>query len=419
MPTSLTTRALHYAPWVKVRYDNAVEGSNAIQIHGNVALAMGNVFLTGEDGKEIFVDKVFAFRKCPDGKLRLIVHKSALPNIGDKIILSYALCQMSREPEDQCALGSAALLEVRSRTHAAGDRSWLRGWSLPDREAIIDLGCGPGNSTAVLKPAGLRPRLRASIAMMRCCGPRGATIGNSYWLQPGCGHMEVGDAYDIVFSNAMLQWLPDHKQAVEKWFAAVAPGGALAVQVPAHLHSAVHHHILEVAHDPAWQERTRDAAHAINSAESGYFYDILSGLSQRIDLWVTEYCHVLDGPEEIINWMRGTGLRPYLERVVARRTRALRGSTFATGYNLLSAAARWQSLVSLPAVVLCGVQRGGPIIDMSAPTQIIDCDESHREAILAILNESIANSTALYDYAPRSVESMVIGLRPSVAAVFL
>lgn len=72
------------SPWVKARYDNAVEGSNAIQIHGNVALAMGNVYLTGEDGKEIFVDKVFAFRKCPDGKLRLIVHKSALPNIGDK-----------------------------------------------------------------------------------------------------------------------------------------------------------------------------------------------------------------------------------------------------------------------------------------------------------------------------------------------
>jgi hypothetical protein len=67
-------------PWVKCRYDNAVEGSNAIQIHGDTALAMGNVYLTGADGKEIFVDKVFAFRKGSDGKLRLIVHKSALPN---------------------------------------------------------------------------------------------------------------------------------------------------------------------------------------------------------------------------------------------------------------------------------------------------------------------------------------------------
>jgi hypothetical protein len=67
------------APWVKVRYDNAGEGNNGIQIHGNIALTMGNVYLTGSDGKEIMVDKTFAFRKCKDGKLRLIVHKSALP----------------------------------------------------------------------------------------------------------------------------------------------------------------------------------------------------------------------------------------------------------------------------------------------------------------------------------------------------
>lgn len=67
-------------PWVKCRYDNAVEGSNAIQIHGDIALAMGNVYLTDEDGKETFVDKFFAFRKGSDSKLRLIIHKSALPN---------------------------------------------------------------------------------------------------------------------------------------------------------------------------------------------------------------------------------------------------------------------------------------------------------------------------------------------------
>lgn len=66
-------------PWSKVRYDNAGEGNNGIQIHGDIALTMGNVYLTGPDGKEIMVDKTFAFRRCKDGKLRLVVHKSALP----------------------------------------------------------------------------------------------------------------------------------------------------------------------------------------------------------------------------------------------------------------------------------------------------------------------------------------------------
>jgi hypothetical protein len=70
-------------PWAAVRYDNAIEGSNAIQIHGNIAMTMGNVYLKYEvstDGKEVVVDKVFAYRKDKD-KLRLIVHKSAVSNL--------------------------------------------------------------------------------------------------------------------------------------------------------------------------------------------------------------------------------------------------------------------------------------------------------------------------------------------------
>lgn len=71
-------------PWVDARYDNAIEGSNAIQIFGNIAMTMGNVYLQPEvstDGKEVVVDKVFAYRKDDTGMLRLIVHKSALTNM--------------------------------------------------------------------------------------------------------------------------------------------------------------------------------------------------------------------------------------------------------------------------------------------------------------------------------------------------
>jgi len=64
--------------WALVRYDNNA-AENGIQIHGNIAITMGNVYLTNDKGEQVVVDKTFAFRKCPDGKLRLIVHKSALP----------------------------------------------------------------------------------------------------------------------------------------------------------------------------------------------------------------------------------------------------------------------------------------------------------------------------------------------------
>jgi hypothetical protein len=66
-------------PWVKARYDNAGEGNEGIQIYGSVAITMGNVWVTGKDGKEVMVDKTWVFKKGKDGKLRIIVHKSSLP----------------------------------------------------------------------------------------------------------------------------------------------------------------------------------------------------------------------------------------------------------------------------------------------------------------------------------------------------
>lgn len=66
-------------PWVKARYDNAGPNNEGIQIYGSVAITMGNVWVTGKDGKEVMVDKTWVFKKGKDGKLRIIVHKSALP----------------------------------------------------------------------------------------------------------------------------------------------------------------------------------------------------------------------------------------------------------------------------------------------------------------------------------------------------
>ena len=67
-------------PWVAVRYDNGSRGAEGVQIHGNIGITMGNVYLTDKEGNEIFVDKTFVFRKTDDGKVRLIVHNSSLPH---------------------------------------------------------------------------------------------------------------------------------------------------------------------------------------------------------------------------------------------------------------------------------------------------------------------------------------------------
>lgn len=72
-------------PWVKVRYDNAGNKNEGIQIYGSIAITMGNVWVTGKDGKEVMVDKTWVFKKGKDGKLRIIVHKSSLPFSPDAV----------------------------------------------------------------------------------------------------------------------------------------------------------------------------------------------------------------------------------------------------------------------------------------------------------------------------------------------
>jgi len=66
-------------PWVKARYDNAGKNNEGIQIYGSIAITMGNVWVTDKDGNEVMVDKTWVFKKGKDGKLKIIVHKSALP----------------------------------------------------------------------------------------------------------------------------------------------------------------------------------------------------------------------------------------------------------------------------------------------------------------------------------------------------
>jgi trans-aconitate 2-methyltransferase len=133
------------------------------------------------------------------------------------------------------------------------------------------------------------------------------------WIQADAGSWQPREPFDVVFSNALLQWVPDHAALLPRLFAAVAPGGALAVQIPAHLNSPLHRHILEVANSPEWAATLGNVPHGIISHDVGFYYDTLRPLASHIDLWETEYVHVLENSEAILTWIRGTGLRPFLQ----------------------------------------------------------------------------------------------------------
>jgi trans-aconitate 2-methyltransferase len=135
------------------------------------------------------------------------------------------------------------------------------------------------------------------------------------------GIWELGDAaswrpqepFDLVFSNAMLQWLPHHATLCRQLFDQLAPSGALAVQMPVHFDSPLHREILDVSKDPAWDRRMQGPRTALTREHPSLYYDTLAPLASHLDLWETTYYHILTGPEAILDWFRGTGLRPFLE----------------------------------------------------------------------------------------------------------
>jgi trans-aconitate 2-methyltransferase len=199
---------------------------------------------------------------------------------------------------------------ARERTQPAIDLAGRVRLEHPCR--IMDLGCGPGNSTAILRsrwPNAEITGLDNDIEMISAATGSDPSI---LWI---CGDAEKWHqraAYDLVFSNALLQWLPDHQEVLGCWFDSVAAGGVLAVQIPVNFNSPVHLHILEVASDPRWRDKMVAASRALYAAELADYYDILAPLASHLDVWLTEYCHILGGPEDILTWMRGTGLRPFL-----------------------------------------------------------------------------------------------------------
>lgn len=179
--------------------------------------------------------------------------------------------------------------------------------------SVIDLGCGPGNSTAIVRarwPSADVTGLDSDPVMIAVAQKSDTGVR---WELADAAAWEPADGYDVVFSNALLQWLPDHESLIPKLFRAVNPGGALAVQLPAHTFSPLHQHILAIAGEPGWPDTLRDARTVLTSHEPPFYYDVLCPLTKRLDLWVTEYCHVLDGPDAILTWIRGTGLRPFLQ----------------------------------------------------------------------------------------------------------
>lgn len=180
---------------------------------------------------------------------------------------------------------------------------------------VIDLGCGPGNSTAVLArrwPQAQVTGLDNSAAMLTAARK---DFPGLQWIESDIAgwRADPAAAPQVIFSNAALQWVPDHRREFPRLFAQVVSGGALAVQMPANLDAPPHRIMREVSALPSWRQYFATPPREWHVHPADFYYDLLAPHAKRLDMWSTEYLHVLDGIDGIIEWYRGTGLRPWLE----------------------------------------------------------------------------------------------------------
>ena len=180
---------------------------------------------------------------------------------------------------------------------------------------IVDLGCGPGNSTELLVrrfPAATVTGIDTSEAMLasareRLPGVRFAKHDVATW--------EPERKPDLIYANAVLQWLPDHRRLFPRLFHMLAPGGVLAVQMPDNLAEPSHRLMREVATAGPWRDRIGDAGAARAEAmlPLASYYDMLAEDAGSVEVWRTVYHHPMVSPAAIVQWVSSTGLRPFVD----------------------------------------------------------------------------------------------------------
>lgn len=179
---------------------------------------------------------------------------------------------------------------------------------------IIDVGCGPGNSTRVLQnrfPGAKIIGADKSENMLEAAR-RGNPCCEFILLDAGGDLSEYEGKFDVVFSNACIQWVPDHNNLIPSLFSMLKSGGVLAVQIPVNVAEPIHRILDWVSCSAKWREKFHNLRVPYILGEGEYF-DIISRLTDDFEMWKTVYCHRMVGADSIIEWYKSTGLKPYLD----------------------------------------------------------------------------------------------------------
>jgi trans-aconitate 2-methyltransferase len=179
---------------------------------------------------------------------------------------------------------------------------------------IWDLGCGPGNITELIRqrwPEARVTGLDTSADMLK----QARAIGGIDWVRGDVATWMAPEPAGLVFSNAVLHWIDGHARLFPHLLKQVARGGVLAVQMPRNFEAPSHVLLYETAASGPWAAKLVPLLRPSPVAAPEMYYDWLMPHATRLDIWETEYLHVLQGENAVLEWTKGTAVRPLLDQI--------------------------------------------------------------------------------------------------------
>ncbi len=178
---------------------------------------------------------------------------------------------------------------------------------------VYDLGCGAGDHARAMAarwPDAAITGLDNSQTMLDKAQAGGGAVD---WELADIATWQPDAAPDLIFSNAVLQWLDDHQTLLPRLYGLLKPGGVLAVQMPRN-HGAASFKLMEAAAlEGSWADRLKPILRMSPVAEPAWYYDVLRPVAAELDIWESEYLQVLEGDNAVLEFIRGTALKPLLE----------------------------------------------------------------------------------------------------------
>ncbi len=177
---------------------------------------------------------------------------------------------------------------------------------------VYDLGAGAGNVTRLIAARWPDARIVGVDSSSEMLAKAAAELPQIDWQQADLGTWRPARPADLIYSNAALHWLDDHKTLFTGLFRGLAPKGVLAVQIPRNFGARSHTLITETALDGPWRARLEPLLRPSPTEMPEFYYDLLSPLAGSLDMWETEYLQVLEGENPVKEWTKGTWLSPLL-----------------------------------------------------------------------------------------------------------